>query len=217
MISIGPGGHHSADIGAGGGGGGEFSHLDPECQQRMRELINKATASENQRVAIQEGYAFGPSAIYVMGAESNGERNMTFKNDDVREPLGPLPPEIAVDLELIDFDVPRDYDPENSTGDMAIHVPGRTVAHTSGGGRLSLDESKQCRIEWGIDDALVAWLPVYVRSIRSSRVIQTEDEAEASRALAAKECAKAELKLAIRKAEAELEHLNAELLMKESE
>lgn len=104
---------------------------------------------------------------------------MTYVNDDIRaEKVSPLPPEIAVDLELIDDSSSYNYDPNNTTGDEAIHLPGRTIAHTSGGGRLPIDQSKQIRVEWSMEDALVVWLPVFVRSMRTTRALGTRDEYE---------------------------------------
>ncbi|MBS4102402.1 hypothetical protein [Tsukamurella paurometabola] len=144
-------------------------------------------------------------------------------NDDIRaEKVSPLPPEIAVDLELIDGSSSYNYDPNNTTGDEAVHLPERTIAHTSGGGRLPLDQSKKCRVEWGMDDALVVWLPVYVRSMRTTRALGTRDEYEKNlewskarnelrSAKQRQEQALAELERAVAEARLELAGLEADL------
>lgn len=100
---------------------------------------------------------------------------MTYVNDDIRAEKPGKIPEIPVDLELIDM-ISSQYDSNRDTcWGEDIHVTQYGFAHTPGGYCLPLAR-KQIKIECGSDEATIAWLPVFVRSVRTTRVKSTPEE-----------------------------------------
>lgn len=76
--------------------------------------------------------------------------------------------ELPVDVELIDH-VSKSYDAANVRGDGVIHVAQDVLAKVPGG-YLPL-ASKTIRIEASDDDATIVWLPVFARSITTTRIL----------------------------------------------